>query len=155
MSWTVIIVLILVGLLFLLLEALVIPGTTIVGVIGFVLIAIGVWQSYAIHGAVVGNIVLLSTVLLSVVVLILALRSKTWKRIMLHTELDGKTNIVEEESVQVGDVGKTISRLAPMGKAFINNQYFEVTSTGGLIDQETEIRVVKIEGKKIFVKLNT
>lgn len=49
MSWTVIIVLILVGLLFLLLEALVIPGTTIVGVIGFVLIAIGVWQSYAIH----------------------------------------------------------------------------------------------------------
>ena len=98
---------------------------------------------------------LLSTVLLSVVVLILALRSKTWKRIMLHTELDGKTNIVEEESVQVGDVGKTISRLAPMGKAFINNQYFEVTSTGGLIDQETEIRVVKIEGKKIFVKLNT
>jgi membrane-bound ClpP family serine protease len=40
-------------------------------------------------------------------------------------------------------------------QAFINNQYFEVTSTGGLIDQETEIRVVKIEGKKIFVKLNT
>lgn len=152
MSLTIIAVLIIVGLLFLILEILVVPGTTVVGVVGFILIAIGVWQTYAAYGAPTGHIVLAGTLVLTVAALALSLRSNTWKRFMLKSELHGKTNVVDEAAIQVGDEGISISRLAPMGKALINGQYFEVSSTGDLIDEQTEIVVTKIEFNKIYIK---
>jgi len=155
MSWTIILVLIIVGLLFLILEILVVPGTTIVGVTGFVLMAIGIWQSYALHGTATGHMVLIATIVFTIVVLALSLRSRTWKKVMLSSSIDGRANEHDEGAIKEGDIGTTISRLAPMGKALINDEYFEVTSTGDWIDQGTEIKVVKIDRNKITVKTNT
>lgn len=155
MSWTIILVLIIVGLLLLVLEVLVIPGTTVVGITGFVLIAVGIWQSYATFGTPAGHFILIGTIALTLIALWLSLRSKTWKKVMLDTSLDGKVNQIEESAIAVGDIGKAVSRLVPMGKALINDEYYEVTSTGEFIDHGTEIKVVKIEKNKIFVKSNT
>jgi membrane-bound ClpP family serine protease len=71
---------------------------------------------------------------------------------MLKTDLDGKTNVIEADSVKVGDEGISISRLAPMGKALINNQYFEVSSSGDFIDEQSKVVVTKIEFNKIYIK---
>ena len=49
MHWVLIATFILIGLVFLVLEILVIPGVGVAGIIGFVLIAVGVWQSYAVY----------------------------------------------------------------------------------------------------------
>lgn len=152
MSWTIILVLILVGLIFLLLEMLVIPGTTVVGAIGFILIAIGIWQGYASHGTPEGHYLLAGTVFFTVLLIAMSLRSKTWNRVMLHTEVDGKANLIDKNVLKPGDVGKTVSRLIPMGKALINNEYFEVSTSGEVIDPGTEIVVLSIEKNKIFVK---
>jgi len=154
MSWTVIAVLVVVGLLFLMLEILVVPGTTVVGVVGFILIAIGIWQTYAAYGSPAGHYVLAGTLVLTIVALWLSLRSKTWKRVMLHSEVDGRANVIEEHSIEIGDEGISVSRLVPMGKAMFNDQYFEVTSTGDFIDEKIKIVVVKIEHNKIYVKQN-
>jgi membrane-bound ClpP family serine protease len=152
MSLTVIAILIIVGLLFLIIEILVVPGTTVVGVVGFILIAIGVWQTYAAYGTPAGHWVLAGTLVLTIGALALSLRSNTWKRFMLKTDLDGKTNVIEADSVKVGDEGISISRLAPMGKALINNQYFEVSSSGDFIDEQSKVVVTKIEFNKIYIK---
>ncbi len=152
MSLTIIAILIIVGLLFLLLEILVVPGTTVVGVIGFILIAIGVWQTYAAYGAPTGHWVLAGTLVLTVAALVLSLRSNTWKRFMLKSKVEGKANIIEEDAVKVGDEGIAISRLVPMGKALINSRYFEVSSTGEFIDEQSKIIVTKIEFNKIYIK---
>ncbi len=152
MSLTVIAILIIVGLLFLIIEILVVPGTTVVGVVGFILIAIGVWQTYAAYGAPVGHWVLAGTLVLTVGALALSLRSNTWKRFMLKSNVDGKANVIEADSVKVGDEGIAISRLVPMGKALINNQYFEVSSTGDFIDEQSKVVVTKIEFNKIYIK---
>jgi membrane-bound ClpP family serine protease len=152
MSLTVIAILIIVGLLFLIIEILVVPGTTVVGVVGFILIAIGVWQTYAAYGTPAGHWVLAGTLVLTIGALALSLRSNTWKRFMLKTDLDGKTNVIEADSVKVGDEGIAISRLVPMGKALINNQYFEVSSSGDFIDEQSKVVVTKIEFNKIYIK---
>ncbi len=152
MSWTVIAALIVIGLIFLILEILVVPGSTIVGVVGFILMAIGIWQTYIVYGSETGHYVLGGSVILTLGALALSLRSKTWNRAMLHTEIDGKTNVYETDKVKPGDTGKAISRLVPMGKALINDEYYEVRSTGDFVDQETEVVVTKIEHNKIFVK---
>lgn len=153
MTWTIIIILILVGLLFLILEVVVIPGTTVVGIVGFVLMIVAVWQTYVVYGSTSGHLVLGGTLVLTLVGLRFALRSKTWDRVMLKSNIDGRANVIPEGSVKVGDVGKSISRIVPTGKALINDEYFEVCSSGEFIDPENDIEVVKIEHNKIFVKI--
>ena len=152
MSWTLIAVLIIIGLIFIVMEILVIPGQGVLGIIGLLVMAVGIWQTYTAYGNLAGHIVLASTSVLSVVALIMSLRSKTWKKMMLESESNGKVNLIDLDKVKVGDIGKTISRLAPAGKALINQEYYEVHTYGSFIDQNTEIEVVDIDHNKIFVK---
>jgi membrane-bound ClpP family serine protease len=155
MTLTIIAVLLIVGFLFLLLEILVMPGTAFSGIIGFALIAVAIWQAYAILGTRAGNLVLLGSVLLSIVSLSLALKSGTWKKAALSNSINSRVNVIELDKVKVGDVGRTVSRLAPMGKALINGIYWEVGSNGAMIDENSEVEVIKIENNKIIVKLKT
>lgn len=152
MTWTIIAVLIFVGFLFMLLEILVFPGTGIAGIIGFVLIAIGVWQAFVAHGVLAGTITLAGSLVFSVIALFYSLKSKTWKRASLNKNIDGKVNLVDETKIKPGDTGTAVSRLAPMGKAYINGEYFEVKTFGEYIDAGTEIEVLQIEFNKITVK---
>ncbi|MCD4773165.1 MAG: hypothetical protein K8R41_07285 [Bacteroidales bacterium] len=152
MTWTVIAVLILIGLIFIILEILVIPGVAVFGILGFIIILVGVWQSYVTYGATAGHIVLGSSLLLSVLALVFSLRSKTWKRMMLNSKIDGKTNIIDEHKIKAGDTGKTTSRLSPAGKAFINGDFYEVHTQSEFIDPGIEIIITKIVFNKIYVK---
>jgi len=150
--WTIIIVLILVGLLMMILEITVIPGAGFAGIIGFALMAIAIWLSYSREGIMAGNITLGATLVINVVGLVLALRSKTWKNAMLKTVNSGKVNTIKEGNLKVGDVGTTISRCAPMGKADFNNTYYEVSTLSEFIDQNKKIEIIRITGNKIFIK---
>ncbi len=152
MSWLVILIIIVVGLIFLLLEILVVPGTTVVGLVGAALMAFGVFSAYNEYGVLYGTYALIGTLAISISGLVLALKSNTWKKAMLGSELQGKVNIFEAEKVKPGDEGTTISRLNPMGKALINGDYYEVTSKDNFIDHNTEIVVTKVDGNKIIVK---
>ena len=152
MSWTIIAVLILVGFLFLLMEILVLPGTNVAGFIGFALIAIGVWQAYTGYGALAGSLTLAGSVVFSVVALYLSLKSGTWRRASLKSNIDGRVNLVDAEKIRVGDTGFAVSRLAPMGKARINDEYYEVRTLGEYLDPGTEVEVIGIEFNKITVK---
>jgi membrane-bound ClpP family serine protease len=152
MHWLLIASLIIIGLLFLALEILVIPGVGVAGIVGFVLIVIGVWQAYDGHGAIAGHLVLGTTMVLTVLTLVLSLRGKTWRRLSLSTSIDSRVNVIDRTKIKPGDSGKTVSRLAPMGKALINDEFYEVSTNGDFIDQQTEIEVIKIEFNKIIVK---
>lgn len=152
MFWLVIASLILIGLLSLVLEILVIPGSGVAGVIGFILLAIGVWQAYTYYGTPTGHYVLVGTIVFSLLTLVLSLRSKTWNRIMLHDNIGGRVNVREEGRINLGDEGKTISRVNPSGKALINNEYYEVRTNGEFIDPGTTVIIEKLERNKIFVK---
>ena len=153
MSWLLSAVFILLGLSFLVLEILVIPGVGFAGVIGFGLIGVAVWQTYAQHGSSMGHATLAGTFVLTMVTLWLSLRSRTWKRITLADQISGRVNVVEGEKIKTGDEGITTSRLAPMGKALINGEFYEVRTTGAFIDQQSAIIVEKIDNNKIYVTL--
>jgi membrane-bound ClpP family serine protease len=152
MHWILIATFIIIGLVFLALEILVIPGVGVAGIIGFILIAVGVWQAYAVHGMIAGHSVLGGTLALTVLTLVLSLRGKTWKRLSLSTSINSKVNVIDGNKVKPGDTGKTVSRLAPMGKAMINGEFYEVSTNGDFIDQQTDIIVLKVDYNKIIVK---
>lgn len=152
MEWMLIIGLIVAGLLLLVLEVLVIPGVGVVGFFGFALIIFSMYRSFAEFGTVAGLVTTVGTLFMSVLVIWLSLRSKTWRRISLNTEISSKVNLLNENEISVGDSGVTIGRIAPMGKALFNNRYFEVKSGGAFIDPDIAIIVSRIDGNQIFVK---
>lgn len=151
MLW-IVILLILIGIAMLVIEILVIPGAGVAGIIGFGLMVAGIWLAYTRIGVTEGNIILITTLAVNIIGITLTLRSKTWKKVMLNTEITAKVNTLENENIKVGDKGVAISRCAPMGKAMFDNAYFEVSALSEFIDEESEIEIIKISGNKIFIK---
>jgi membrane-bound ClpP family serine protease len=148
-----IILLIILGILLFLVEFFIIPGVTIAGIGGAVLMGVAVFMAYRTHGATAGNYTLLSTLLITLIALVFALRAKTWKRLMLKTNIEGKVEVgLEEQKIKPGDKGETITRLAPVGKVMVNNIPIEGKSIGGFLDPKTKIIVVKVLGTQIIVK---
>lgn len=147
-----IIFLIVIGIILILLEFLVIPGTTIAAIAGFILAGSGVYLSYSTYGTNAGHLVLGITVVSTVLAVVFSLRSKTWKKAMLDTEITGVANTYQMDKIAVGDTGKTMSRLAPMGKVMINDIIYEAKSFSQFVDPQTEIEILKIENNIIIVK---
>ena len=151
MTWTAIVILLLIGILLITLEIVALPGA-IAGIVGLIMLSIGVWQSYATHGTVAGNIVLLVSVVVCILLLVFFMRSKTWRFFGLKTEIDSKVNTIDENLLTVGVRGRTVSRLAPTGKANINGQIVEVHTVSEFVNENEEVEITKIEGYKITVK---
>ena len=147
-----IITLILLGLLLVLAEILLIPGVGIAGVLG--LLAMGGSCAYAFMemGNMTGIIVTSVNAVLLVALIIWVLRAQTWKRLSRETNIDSQA-VVPEVEVSVGDKGRSVTRLAPMGTVRFGDNSLEVTSMEGLIDPGMDVQVVAIEDAKIYVSI--
>ena len=152
MTWSIVVALIVIGLILLVLEILVIPGTGIVGVLGLGSLAFAVYSTYTHFGNIAGHITVGSILVVSSISIYYSIRSKTWKKLSLKSEIKSKVNVIDNELIGVGDIGITISRLVPAGKARINDELFEVHTMGFFVDENTKIKVLKIEGNKVLVK---
>lgn len=141
------------GILLVVLEILVIPGTTVVGIIGGVLMGTGVVLAYSTQqDPTVGHYVLVGTSVATVVLLFWAYKVLRSKKYALYDVIDGQVNVLEEGLVNIGDEGVTLGSLRPEGKALINGHRLAVFSQGDMVDAEQRIVVVKINGNKIIVK---
>jgi membrane-bound ClpP family serine protease len=153
MTVSLIILLIVCGLLFVILEILVIPGVGVVGILGGAMILFAIISAYGVS-VTHGHLALLSSLVLSALSIFLSIKANTWKRISLSNEIEGKVNVREGVDIKVGDSGVTISRLNPMGKAYFNEDMYEVESMDGYIPENSEIVVAQVSSYKIKVKLN-
>ncbi len=152
MTLTTIIILIVLGLLLILVEFLLLPGTHVAGIIGIVLILAAIIFGYKTLDRYVAHMVLTGTFVLMVGSITLSLRSKTWKKLALTDTIDSKVITVDPNTVKSGDMGKTITRLAPVGKVLIHNQSYEARSGHLFLDPNTPVEVVSVEGNQIIVK---
>lgn len=150
MSLTLLIIVMAVGLLLLTLEIVALPGG-IAGVAGIGLMAFGIWRCYALYGICAGHWALLCCIGACVILLIVFMKSKTWKRFSLNDESDSKVNQIDTSSIHVGSKGRTVARLAPTGKALIEGKLAEVHAINQFIDPDKNIEVVAIEGYRIDV----
>ena len=153
MSLLVIILLVVVGIILFLIEFLLIPGVTIGGIGGAVLMGFGIYLSYTLYGGKIGTITLVGSFLASLLILGWSLRAKTWSKFALTESVDGKSNEdMVDEKVKPGDIGKTVTRLAPSGNIMINGLITEARSTGDYIRENSDVVVLKIENSKLIVK---
>jgi membrane-bound ClpP family serine protease len=147
-----IILLILLGLVLLLIEFAVIPGVTIAGIGGFLLLGGSVYIAFSEYGSGVGFITLTVVLIAAPLMIYYFFKSKSGKKMILQSKIDGKVDTINNEKIAIGDVGKSIGRLAPSGKVKVNGEVIEAHSTGSFIDQNTDIKILKILSNKIIVE---
>lgn len=147
-----IVLLIIIGLVLLLIEFAVIPGITIAGIGGFLLLAASVYIAFAEMGNFAGFITLAIVLIASPIMIYYLFQSRTGKKMILQSEIDGKVENFDPLNLKVGDTGKTIGRLAPMGKIKVNGEVVEAQSTGAFIDHQKPVRIIKIKSNQIIVE---
>lgn len=147
-----IIVLILVGLVLIFAEILLIPGIGIAGILGLLSMGGSCFYAFNQMGTTAGVIVTVINAVLIVALSVWVLRAKTWKRFTLNTNIDSKAIDRYEEKLTIGDRGRTITRLSPMGSAKFLDEVYEVKALEGMIDPGVDVEVVLIEDNKIYVK---
>jgi membrane-bound ClpP family serine protease len=148
-----VIILIVLGILLFVIEFLLVPGVTIAGIGGLILTVFGVYKAFNDFGTTIGIWVLIGTMMLSVFVIAMSLRARTWNRLMLRTDIKGTVDTdIREEQIKAGDRGKTLTRLNPMGKVEVNGIVREAKSLEGYINVHSVIEVVEVEGTRISVK---
>lgn len=144
---------ILLGIIFLLIEIFLLPGISIAGIAGLLIVIGGIAYAYIYIGNSTGNIALVSSVVLLGTSFVLLVRSKTLRKISLETNIESKVDNSDLKKINVGDIGRTISRMNPMGKISINGVMVEGKSyDGDHIDEDTEVIVVGISMSNIIVK---
>lgn len=152
MSVTVILLVLLVGLLLVVTEVFLVPGTTVVGLIGLLVTGIGVYYGFHDHGFLTGGAMLLGSALAIGLLTAVGIRRLSRSEFNVRTEIDGRVNEFDYSRIQVGDEGVTVTALRPEGRAMINGDRVIVHSKGFYIDTNQPVIVVKVRENKIFVE---
>lgn len=146
-----IITLILVGLVLIFAEILLIPGVGVAGVLGILSMGGSCFYAFYEYDNTTGAIVTAINVVLIVALTVWILRAKTWKKMSLETNIDSKAVSSEASVLALGDRGKTLTRLAPMGSARFGDYVVEVKALEGMLDPNVDVEVVLIEDNRIYV----
>ena len=140
-----------VGVLLVLAEIIFIPGTTIAGILGGIMIAVGIYLCYENLGSYYGHLNVAISSVSSVVLLYLSFKFKWWNLMAMNKQSEGKLDYTQGVTLEVGEEGKTTSALRPMGQAEFQHKIFEVVTEGGFLPSNTPVRIIKIDKNKILV----
>lgn len=150
--------LILVGLGLIAAEVYVIPGLNVVGILGMLVLIFAIGIAFTASGVVGGFFALAGTLALGGAMAFAMWRSGSWEEFVLATtmlpgrELPDKNQ--ENRARFIGKVGQALSPLRPSGVAEIDGERLEVQTEGGFIAADSKIKVVAIDSRHIFVRLD-
>jgi membrane-bound ClpP family serine protease len=152
MEWTLVITFILIGLGLIVVEVVLVPGTTLVGIVGFGMTIAGIIMSFKFFGETTGWITLGGSAIVSAGMLYWSLHVGAWKQFSLKDAIDSKVNEGVLSALKEGQEGMAVSALRPMGKAEVAGKLYEVRTQGGFINSGTKIKIVKISSSQIIVE---
>jgi len=159
----------LLGVSFVALELFLFPGLIIPGLIGFAMIIgsilwamIDVWPNTEFNWSIeifknpikeLALALLTSTGLILILTRILP-KTTIWNGLVLSSSvgnLDSSTGIDVNEKLKVGEEGKSISELFPIGQVLINGVRYEARSNLGKIAKGTSIKVIRVDDYELIV----
>lgn len=147
----IIITLFVVGAVLILLET-VLPGM-IAGIIGLLCIVAGVVQSFVLFGPQTGSWVVAGVVVAFIVGTALWIRffpDSAAGRMFTSQQTVGEIHTERPELLH--KIGSALTPLRPSGTAIIDGHRVDVVTEGGMIDRNTPIKVVAVEGMRVVVR---
>lgn len=143
------------GLILLVIEALV-PGFGLPGVSGIILVLVGTVLAMDSLGAAVLSlsIAIIITTIVTIILIKMGFKSKMLNKIILETEHKDEKGYLSVDSMNqyIDKQGTTITELRPAGFIEIDGTKLDALSDGGFIPKNSPIKVVRVEGSKIFVR---
>jgi len=152
MNFLIIVFLVILGIVLLLIEVTILPGITVAGVGSFLVLVYSVYLAFTTYGSLVGFLTLAFVLIVSPLLVYYFFKGKAGKSMVLNTVISGVANEINPEKVNIGDIGVTIGRLAPMGKIKVNDEVIEVRSTGAFVNPGEKVRIIHIEKSLITVE---
>ena len=149
---TLIIVIAVLTLILGILEIFVIPGFGFAGISAIVCAIVDTALIYNEFGPFWAVVTIVVTLIVFGLMIVWVARSKTFDKMALHTAIRSTNATQAQLSVQKGDTGKAVTRLALIGNAEINGQLVEVKSSGAFINPGTPVRVVNVSEANITVE---
>lgn len=159
MDIAILVLLILIGLGLIAAEVYVIPGLNVVGILGILVLVFAIGFAFTSNGIVGGFFALAGTLVLGGVMAFAMWRSGSWEEFVLATSiLPGRElpdKVQENRGRFIGKAGQALTPLRPSGVAEIDGERVEVQTEGEFIAAESRIRVVAIDSRHVFVRLDT
>lgn len=152
MTILIILFLIFLGILLLLLEFAVIPGVTIAGIGGVLLLGASIYLAFDTYGVLFGIITTAFVIIVTPLLVLKFFKSRAGKKMVLESKITGRVDEISNETIHPGDEGISIGRLAPTGKVRINQQTMEGKAITGFIDQQKPVRVVEVLKTQVIVE---
>ena len=134
------------------LEIFVIPGFGFAGIGAIACALLDTTLIYYQFGPTWAVVTIIFTIIVFGLMIAWVAHSKTFDKMALHTAINSTNATSEQLSVQVGDEGKALTRLALVGNAQINGKMVEVKSSGAFINPGTPVRVTHVSEANITVE---
>ena len=154
MEILIIIALLIAGLILLLLEVFLFPGISLAGIGATVCLVYANVRAFSELGTWPGVITLAISIISSILVFVWFMRSKSLDKLALKKDIDSSVKQPEAATIQVGDTGVALTRMAQIGNAQFGDRIVEVRTTGDFIDAKTPIIVESITDGIILVAPN-
>lgn len=149
-----IITLIVVGLVLLIVELILVPGFGVAGILGVASLVASCWLGFSQSGTETGMLILAVEIVLVVLITVMVLRSKTWKKASLDASISSRVDLSpQEKGIGMSDRGIAVTRLAPAGQVKIGVILTEAFARDAVIEAGTQIEVTEIQDNKIYVKV--
>ena len=152
MEWTVLITLLVLGMILIVVEIVFIPGTTIVGILGFVCLIGGIYSAFESFGQRTGNIVMISSGVFLIASVVYIFKAKSWEKMALNKTIDSKVNEVNIEGLTIDSIAMSVSALRPMGTIEFENEQFEAETNGEFIEAKSAVKIISINSNEIIVE---
>jgi membrane-bound serine protease (ClpP class) len=144
------------GLLGILWELHVVPGHGIPGILGAVALLAAVLLAFGLPFFFIGIETIATAIVLTVIVFTLTLRAmpeNAWAQRLALAAAQGPEYVTSADRTSLrGRSGMAVSYLRPAGIASIDGRRVDVLTEGEFIAQGTPIRVVRVEGARVFVE---
>lgn len=150
-DWFLVLTLLVVGFILLGIE-FVTPGFSIPGTLGLFFLGYASYVAFKHLNFTTGLLVSAGSIVTVITLFRLFLKSRTYKKLRLRDSEKGFTSGGDELKCLIGKEGVTITPLRPSGAAAIDGKRIDVLTDGVFIARNVRIKIVGIEGVKVFVK---
>lgn len=143
------------GLILLVIEGIV-PGFGLPGISGIILVFAGTILAMSNFSIAILSLSLaiIITTIVTIILMKLGFRSKLLDKIVLNSKHDKEKGYLSVDSMDIllGKEGTAITELRPSGFIDIDGKKYDALSDGSFIPRDSFIKVVRVEGSKIFVR---
>ena len=149
------------GLALILVEVFVLPGFGVAGISGIILMFGGIFYVFKSAYQFETAILAFSSVIVLTAAFVIATfcffpKTRAWKHFALATEMSSDIGFHsagdEDYQSYVGQTGTAITPLRPAGTIRLAGKRVDVLTAGDFIPSETAVKVIEVEGSKVFVE---